>query len=278
MDLFKTTAGALIASVALCAPVAAQELPADIEKAGEIKIALFPAFPPLAYRDTETDELTGLDVKLAEEIAQDLGVSINWQEVSYDAAVPALATGRVDLAFSMVNRPESQEVLDFVDYIRSGAQLYSKAADAEEFTQMTDLCGKTVGGSRRTAYPADAEAWSEANCVAAGLPPMEVIGTEGSADARVQLKQGRIDAVVQSSESVPWIMSQEEGEYHLIGEPFANSFISIAFTKDSTELRDAIMSSLRTLYEDGRYQQILADTGLQVNEIEAISINGTPVE
>lgn len=262
----------------LCTTVQAQDLPASVAESKTLNIALFPAFPPLAYRDTKTNELTGLDIDLADSISKDLGLKINWQDISYDAAVPALITGRVDMAFSMVNQPESRDLLDYVDYIRSGAQFYTRSDLAGEISKPTSLCGKKVGGSRRTNYPRDARHWSDEHCVQAGLPAIEVVGTEGSADARTQLKQRRIDAVVQSSESVPYTMSLEPGIYSLIGEPFATSYISIAFTKKNSELRDVIMNKFADLYKDGRYGAILDKYRLRSNAIVTTSINGIPAE
>ena len=47
------------------------------------------------------------------------------------------------------------------------------------------------------------EGWSKKNCEAKGKPALEIVGTEGSADARTQLRQKRLDAAVQGSETLP---------------------------------------------------------------------------
>ena len=71
-----------------------------------------------------------------------------------------------------------------------------------EFKDAASLCGKKVGASRRTMFPAQIAAWSEKNC---GSNPIQFIGTDGSADARTQLRQGRIDAAAQGNETLPYI-------------------------------------------------------------------------
>ena len=48
------------------------------------------------------------------------------------------------------------------------------------------------------------------------------VGTEGSADARTQLRQGRIDAAVQGGETLPYIMDQEPNAYVPVGAPIAH--------------------------------------------------------
>ena len=80
---------------------------------------------------------------------------------------------------------------------------------------MTAVCGKRVGASRRTSFPKHIAAWSDAHC---GGDAIQFVGTEGSADARTQLKQGRLDAAVQGGETLPYMMELEPGAYVPIGE------------------------------------------------------------
>ncbi len=70
------------------------------------------------------------------------------------------------------------------------------------------------GASRRTSFPREIAAWSEQNCKD---NPVVFVGTEGSADARTQLKQGRIDAAVQGNETLPYVMGLEPNTYMALG-------------------------------------------------------------
>ncbi len=85
---------------------------------------------------------------------------------------------------------------------------------------MAALCGKNVGASRRTSFPKKIAAWSEKNC---GGNPIKFVGTEGSADARTQLRQGRLDAAVQGGETLPYIMDLEPNTYVPVGAAFVSS-------------------------------------------------------
>ncbi len=71
----------------------------------------------------------------------------------------------------------------------------------------TDLCGKKVGTTRSTSFPVEIEKWSKQNCEPAGKPAMQYVPGENSIDVRNQLKQGRIDAAVQGSETLPYAQS-----------------------------------------------------------------------
>ena len=107
--------------------------------------------------------------------------------------------------------------------------------------------------------------WSDANCLPAKRPAIEVMETDGTPAARLQLKQGRVDAIVQSSESVPYTMAQEPGVYTKIGKALTAQKIVIAFPKRSAALRDAVASALRAAVKDGSYAKALAKHGLEDN-------------
>ena len=116
----------LLASAGITAAfaVAAADLPDRIKKAGKIVIATQPNYPPIAYKDPATNELTGFDIDLGEAIAKELGVKIEWQETAFAQMISSLQTGRVDIALAgMSDLPARREVVDFVDYMKTGAQI-----------------------------------------------------------------------------------------------------------------------------------------------------------
>src|SRR5690606_25835371 len=186
-------AAALLAGTAVSAIAA--ELPSRITSRGAIIAAVVPNYPPLELRDPKTNELTGFDIELGNALAAKLGLRMQWQETNFEQMLPSVRTRRVDIVMSgMSDLPSRHEAATFVDYLRSGSQFFTQAKRATEFATPDALCGKRVGASRRTALPNDIKAFSDAECVAKGRPAIEYVPTEGSADARTQLRQGRIDA------------------------------------------------------------------------------------
>lgn len=51
-------------------------LPAAIKDKGEISAAIVPNYPPMDFKDTATNKLTGLDFDLGNALAERLGVKI----------------------------------------------------------------------------------------------------------------------------------------------------------------------------------------------------------
>ena len=249
-------------------------MPERIKKAGKIVAATQPNYPPIAYKDPATNQLIGFDIDLGEAIAKELGVKIEWQETAFAQMISSLQTGRVDIALAgMSDLPARREVVDFVDYMKTGPQFFTTTARAGDIKTIDDLCGKKVGASRSTNWPTQMEELSKTLCAAKGRPPMVVIGTEGSVDARAQLKTGRLDAAVQGNETLPYFQQQEPNTIVLIGVPFSESLSGIPVVKTETQLRDAVKEALDRLQAKGVYDQILAKHGLQSSKLTPIAVN-----
>ncbi|MBN8944834.1 MAG: ABC transporter substrate-binding protein [Rhizobiales bacterium] len=257
-----------------CSLAAAQDLPENIKKAGSLVIANMPNYPPLEFKDPRTSTLQGLDIDLGNAIAGKLGIRIRWSEMSFEQVVPAISTGRVDLVLSgMSDLPSRRDTMVFVDCMVSGAQFYTNHDRASQFSKATDLCGQKVGASRRSAFPAEIDRWSKVHCEAQGRPAIEVIGTEGSVDARTQLKQRRIAAALQGAETLPYLMQMEPNTYALVGAPITSVYQGIGLAKDNVALRDAIAGALKQLMEEGTYQSIMAKWNLGNMAVDRVMIN-----
>lgn len=269
------TLAALLASTV----VQAESLPERIKSAGKVVVANQPNYPPMEYKDPATNTLMGVDIDLGLALAKQLGTTVEWADIGFEQMISSLETGRVDLIHSgMSDLPKRRDTLDFVDYMKSGAQFYTSAARKEEFKTPADFCGKTVGMSRRTSFPDETAKWSTANCEAKGLAAIKVVGTEGSADARAQLKQGRLDGAVQGSETLPYLMALEKDTYAIVGEPITAVYQGIAFSKKDPALRDAYAGALKAIMASGEYQAIFAKHGLDGTMLDGIYINGEAVK
>ena len=257
----------------------AQDLPDRIKAAKAVIVANVPNYPPMEFKDPRTATLTGLDIDLGQALAKKLGVEFKFTEISFEQMVSSLTTGRADMILSgMTDTEARRDTLDFVDYLTTGAQFYTTADAKDTFKTPADLCGKTVGASRRTSFPGEMEKWSKANCEAAGKPALKIVGTEGSADARTQLKQKRLDAAVQGSETLPYLMSVEPNAYAIVGDPFTRQHQGMGFAKKDTALRDAVAAALKAMIADGSYKAVLAKWNLEANAVSEVMINEVPVK
>lgn len=268
----------LILALALAGTVvnvqAAIELPAAVKEKGEIVAAIVPNYPPLDFKDPATNKLTGFDYDLGMALGERLGVKIRWQETGFEQTISALTTKRVDIILSgMTDTEDRQQAVTFIDYFTSGPQFYT-LQKRDDLQTETDLCGKKVGTSRRTTFPAEIAAWSKENCEAAGKPAVVVVGAEGSADARAQLRQRRLDAAMQGSETLSYLMGLEKDTFKPIGKPISVQLTGLGVSKANPELTKAIASGLQAMIDDGTYLAILKKWGLEDSAIKQVTING----
>ena len=271
------TLAAVIATLA--APAYAQSLPDAVKTAGKVVVLNQPGYAPMEFKDLSTGTLTGLDIDLQLAMAKELGVKVEWSESTFEQLIPSLLTGRANLIHSgMSDTEKRRENLDFVDYMKSGAQFYTTAARKDEFKTPTDFCGKRVGMPKTTTFPGDTAKWSAENCEAAGKPAVIVMGTEGAADTFAQLKQGRIDGGMQGSETLPYLMSQDANTFWKVGTPITTKTQGMGFLKKDSALRDAYAAALQKLMVSGEYKAIFAKWNQQDNELDAVAVNGVPVK
>src|SRR6185437_2043820 len=265
---------AAIIVLAGATPALAQNVPSRIASAGRIIIATNPNYAPITFKDPKTNKLMGFDIDLGEAIGKELGVRVEWQEIAFAQMLPSLQTGRVDTVLAgMSDLPARRDATDFVDYMTSGAQFYTITALAGTIKTPEDLCGKSVGASRSTNWPAQIAEWSAANCVAKGKKAITVVGTEGSVDARTQLKTERLQGAVQGNETLPYFQSLEPNTFVLLGKAFTQSLVGMPFAKADVPLRDAVKAAIERLQANGEYDKLLAKYGLQANKLSPITIN-----
>lgn len=122
------------------------------------------------------------------------------------------------------------------------------------------------------------EAWSKETCEKNGKPALKIVGTEGSADARTQLRQKRLDAAVQGSETLPYLLNLEPDTYTIVGEPFTTVHQGIAISKKDEQLRDLIAKALKDMIADGSYDAVLKKWELQSAGVKTVKINEEPVK
>ena len=79
---------------------------------GVITCAVSPDYAPYEYLDLVTNEVKGSDIVLAQYIADQLGVDLKIEQMSFETCLAAAQTGSVDMCISSLSwKPERAEVL-----------------------------------------------------------------------------------------------------------------------------------------------------------------------
>lgn len=274
LPLAAVAAVGLTLTLAACSGTSEPESDPTETTGGTLLIGNSAVYPPMSFLpdgEDDADAREGFDVDLARAIAEQLGMEPVFEQQPYEQYLPSLATGRLDVVQSAMQDLESRrETVDFVDYMVTGPQLFT-TADRSDLTSVDDLCGGTVVlDTGDVGYRDALTAASEETCGAD--EQIEIVAASGTADALLQLDQGRADATIRGAEAVRFLV--EDGTYAIVGEPLTELPVGIAVAKDNTELRDRIADALQTLIDDGTYADIAEKWGLSDLAISAVTING----
>lgn len=272
----KYTYFSALIGLSLTAGVGVAETTVPVVEQGEFRVLNNPIYPPMEFVNEKTGEIDGFDVDLAKSIAKHLNLKPVFVKTSFSDLQNSLQTGRGDVIISgMSDTVPRQATMDMVDYIVSGPTFFTLTANKGQFKDQIDVCGKSVAGSRTGTIPRDVAKWSDDNCVATGKDAVKFEGVADSNAARLGLKQGRYEVVVQGSETLSWLVQLEPENYSIIGDPILNNDVfGIGFKKDNTNLRDAVVNIVNEMIDNGEYANLLDKWNLKTNAIEKATVNG----
>jgi polar amino acid transport system substrate-binding protein len=133
---------------------AEEDLLARIQEEGMIRVSTDPAYPPQSELNDETGEFEGFDIDVATEIANRLGVEVEWKTPSWNAITSGGWSDRWDMSVgSMTVTKERAEVLHFSPAYYSTPASAAVHADNTSFTDVaTDLDGRTIGVCGSCSY------------------------------------------------------------------------------------------------------------------------------
>ncbi|GAA4423649.1 glutamate ABC transporter substrate-binding protein [Georgenia halophila] len=204
----------------------------------------------------EGADYTGMDVEVAEYVAEQLGYSAD--QIEYREAVSAqretlLQNEQVDMIVASYSiTPERDEVVDFAGpYFVAGQDLLV-AADNNDITGPETLDGKvlcSVEGS--TSAQRIRDEYSEG---------VELYPATGYSECVELLAAGTVDAVTTDDAILAGYAAQDayEGQFKLVGNPFSEERYGIGLPPGSDMCED-VTAAIESMIDDGTWEQIVAD-------------------
>lgn len=106
---------AMIFSMLLTGPIGAQSSRLDrVLGAKKLRVCIWPDYYGISYRDPRTQQLSGIDIDLARELAKDLGVQVRFVDSSFSKLIDDVIQDRCDIAmFAIGVTPARLEKLRF---------------------------------------------------------------------------------------------------------------------------------------------------------------------
>ena len=217
------------------------------------------AYAPFEFYQEGTEIEDGLDIDLAEAIADALGVDIVFLNTGFDGIIPALQTEDYDVIVSaMTITDERSELIDFVAYITVGTGIVVPAGNPNSIQGLDDLCGLTVAVQVGTIQ---VDMLNEQNDKCA--EPIDVVTFDTNPLAVEDLRTGGADANFSDFPVAAEDAAQSGGDLEVVETQIAPEPYGIGVRKDSTELNDVIADAIQAIRDSGKYDQILAEWGLE---------------
>ena len=253
-----------------------KQLPAAIQQSKQLKIGSDVAYAPVEFFKVGTQDVQGIDWDLAQAMGQKLGVTVSFQNTTFDGIIPALAAKRFDLIMSaMSDTPERQKQIDFVDYFNAGTSILVKKGNPEGIQSLDDLCGKTIALQKGTTQ-VDVASAQQSKCQAAGKPKINVLTYDKDTDAQLQVRSGRAVADMNDFPVAAYAAQTIGGgsDFEVVGQQIEAGPYGIGVRKDDTQLRNAMQAALKAVIADGTYDQILQKWNVTQGALKAAAING----
>ena len=229
-------------------------------------MAINATFPPFESVDeANPGQYTGIDIDIANYIAEKLGVNLEINDMQFSALVQTMTSGRADIIISGISpTAERIDVVDFTKpyYFPMNAIICAKDSDYKE---LTALEGKKIGVSMGTSY---------AN-VAKGVNGAEVLELDSTPLVVQEILAGRCDAGIFDATQAAEFCTQNEGlqSFVIPSEIKMEDTFAIALPKGS-EYVEKINTILDEMMKDGTFHNILVkhlgeETTAQYEEIVA---------
>jgi len=252
------------------------QLPEKYQESKKIVVGSDIAYAPMEYYDTDGTTVLGLDKDLTDALSEQLGVSFEWNNATFDGLITQLKSDRIDVAISgMSDTPERQKEVDFVDYYQAGAMLLVQKGNPEGLKSMADLCGQTVAVQRGTTQEGYAQEQSK-TCESDGKQPIKLLSFDRETEAMLQVKSGRAVSGMQDYPVAAYNARTSGGgnDFEVVGEQIQAGPLGIAVSKDNTELRDALQKALQAVIDDGTYEKLLKKYDVPLGAVDEATVNG----
>jgi polar amino acid transport system substrate-binding protein len=241
--LLATASTELSAGPAIAAAAPGDTSLSDVKQKGKLIIGSDVPYGVMEFYD-DAGKLAGIDIDIAREIASELDVSLEVENIPFNQLFAALDSGKVDAVISAVTITlERQETMLFsAPYLDAGMSIAVRR-DNTEINSADDLKGKRIGVLKGTIGE-DLMAKSD------DVDPSLVRSYKRN-DARIQdLLDGKLDAIIVH------FLVKEHSSIKIVGRPLSQSFYGVVTRLKSEALMSEINRVLRELKRSGKLQDI----------------------
>ena len=209
-------------------------------------------FPPYEY--VEGEDVVGIDIDIAQAIADKLGMELKVDNINFDSIIPAITSGKDAIGIAgMTVTDERKKNVDFTDSYATGVQVVIVREDSK-ITDVKDLTTKGANNTIGVQLGTTGDIYCTSDIQDKGFGKVQQFNK--GADAVQALVSGKIDCVVIDNQPAKEFVKANKG-LKILDTEYVTEDYAIAIAKDNTELKDKINGALNELKADGTIQKIL---------------------
>lgn len=209
-------------------------------------------FPPYEYMEGE--EIVGIDVEIAQAIADKLGMELKIDNINFDSIIPAVTSGKDDIGIAGITVDEKRKKsVDFTDSYATGVQVVIVKEDSE-IKSVDDLTKEGAKNTVGVQLGTTGDIYCTDDIEKEGFGTVQKFNK--GADAVQALVNGKIDCVVIDNQPAKEFVKANKG-LKILDTEYTTEDYAIAISKDNSELKDKIDKALAELKDDGTIQSIL---------------------
>ncbi len=263
----------------------ASKVPSSVTQ--PVQIASDATYPPNEYIDTKSGAVIGWDIDFGKNICTVMGLSCNFNNVTFKDIIPQLtaSTPRYQFSLSSFTPTSDREAkgIDFISYYKAGESWVVKADGGPNISTAADMCGKTVVVETGTTEESDAWGYigkqpggtaiagDKDNCTGAGKQDIKVLSFDKQTDANTALLSGRGDVMWLDDPVAAYQVKQNPSKMKLSGKPCSVSPYGIALPKGSP-LEQPMQDAVKYLIDNGYYKTLLSKWGVENGAITSDNV------
>lgn len=226
-----------------------QELTFDVVNSGELTVCSDAPYPPFEFED-EDGNWTGFDIDIMRAFADTYGLGLNVSVQPFDGIWLKPAAGDCDIvASAMTITDDRAENALFSDpYYNAAQSLMVRSDDAETYTDLASLDGKTIAVQAGTT----GATYAEENASGATIQEFD-----DPAAMFLALDANQVDAILQDL-PVNVERVKEMGTTTVTAVFETDENYGFAAALDNTDLIDALNEVLAEMQADGRYDALFS--------------------
>ncbi|MBQ7565417.1 MAG: amino acid ABC transporter substrate-binding protein [Lachnospiraceae bacterium] len=209
----------------------------------ELVLGLDDHFPPMGFID-DSGEITGFDVKTAEEVCKRLGVTLVKKPINWDEKENELSEGRIDCIWNGLSvNPARAEMWNLSEPYMINEIVFVVARNSG-IKSAGELYGKRVGIQKGSS----AEDVFAASELSGGC---ELTVLDNNVELLEQMELGKLDSVLLDSVFVYYYIAENDKDYYLLPGALATEEFAVGFRKTDSALRDRVQEILKEMKTDG---------------------------